>query len=557
MVVPEIVQAPRVVRDDASISFKKAQSQAVAATVNEHLVRLQEMTAALAAKAPVDADYLVRTANGTLTAERAVTDTATVAWDWATAGQAKANVPDASIGTVKLGGDITTAGKALLDDANASAQRTTLGLGALAVLGTVGTSQLDDDAVTYAKLQNLAAASKLLGRGSAGGAGNAEEITLGSGLSMSGTTLSVSNPPIDADAITDSMMRDSAALSVIGRAANSAGDPADIAASSDGVVLRRSGTTLGFGKIETAGITDATVTYAKIQNVSATDKLLGRSTAGAGAVEEIACTPAARSVLDDATVAAMVDTLGGASSTGTGGLARATSPAFVTPNLGTPSAINLANATNLLLGVAWSPSNESVYFTDWQETNSKWASVVGSSGAAYSTAGSSGHPGVLRVSSGATAGGYVTTYDSASSTTLWNATTWETVVYLSGTWTSGGKVRIGFSNGTATTDPSNGVFFEYDQALSANWRIRCGNAGTYTTTTSSTAVAFSAWLKLKITWDGTTVTFYVNGTSIGTITTNVPTAVLAQSYFAYGNVTNAYATCDVDYTFLRQSGLAR
>lgn len=41
-------------------------------------------------------------------------------------------VIDGSITTTKLGGDITTAGKALLDDADASAQRTTLGLGTLA-----------------------------------------------------------------------------------------------------------------------------------------------------------------------------------------------------------------------------------------------------------------------------------------------------------------------------------------------------------------------------------------------------------------------------------------
>lgn len=42
------------------------------------------------------------------------------------------------------------------------------------------------------------------------------------------------------------------------------------------------------------------VTYAKMQNVSATDKVLGRLTAGAGDVEEIACTAFARSILDDA-----------------------------------------------------------------------------------------------------------------------------------------------------------------------------------------------------------------------------------------------------------------
>lgn len=81
--------------------------------------------------------------------------------------------------------------------------------------------------------------------------------------------------------------------------------------------------------------------------VTATDKLLGRSSSGAGSAEEIACTAAARTVLDDATVAAMVDTLGGASSTGSGGLVRATSPTLVTPALGTPASGMLTNCNGL------------------------------------------------------------------------------------------------------------------------------------------------------------------------------------------------------------------
>ena len=42
--------------------------------------------------------------------------------------------------------------------------------------------------------------------------------------------------------------------------------------------------------IKTRQVADDAVTYAKIQNVTATDKLLGRSTAGAGIVEEITLT---------------------------------------------------------------------------------------------------------------------------------------------------------------------------------------------------------------------------------------------------------------------------
>jgi hypothetical protein len=49
---------------------------------------------------------------------------------------------------------------------------------------------------------------------------------------------------------------------------------------------------------------------ATLHTVSATDKLLGRATAGAGAVEEIACTAAGRALLDDADAAAQRATLG-------------------------------------------------------------------------------------------------------------------------------------------------------------------------------------------------------------------------------------------------------
>jgi hypothetical protein len=63
-------------------------------------------------------------------------------------------------------------------------------------------------------------------------------------------------------------------------------------------------------KIGTTAIADGAITYAKIQNISATDKLLGRSSAGSGSVEEISCTSFARTILDDADAATVRSTIG-------------------------------------------------------------------------------------------------------------------------------------------------------------------------------------------------------------------------------------------------------
>ena len=115
---------------------------------------------------------------------------------------------------------------------------------------------------------SLTAADRLVGRDTAG-AGAAEELTVGGGIEFTGA----------------GGVRTSAFTG-------------DVTKTAGGTALT---------------IANDAVTYAKMQNVSDTDKLLGRSTAGAGDVEEIACTAAARSLLDDSTVAAMRTTLGAAS----------------------------------------------------------------------------------------------------------------------------------------------------------------------------------------------------------------------------------------------------
>src|SRR5690606_31897119 len=61
---------------------------------------------------------------------------------------------------------------------------------------------------------------------------------------------------INENAVTNEKLRDSAALSVIGRASDSTGDPADITASADKAVLHRDGDALSFSPIDHTYISD-------------------------------------------------------------------------------------------------------------------------------------------------------------------------------------------------------------------------------------------------------------------------------------------------------------
>jgi hypothetical protein len=51
---------------------------------------------------------------------------------------------------------------------------------------------------------------------------------------------------------------------------------------------------------------------------------------------------------------------------------------------------------------------------------------------------------------------------------------------------------------------------------------------------TSTAVTAGSWVTLKyiVNAAGTSITFYVNGASVGTITTNIPTSVAANAPLA-------------------------
>lgn len=158
-----------------------------------------------------------------------------------------------------------------------------------------------NDAVTNAKLANMATAT-IKGRTTAG-TGDPEDLTATQatallnamvGDSGSGGTKGLVPAPASGDAAAGKYLKADGTWAAVSGGVSD-GDKGDITVSASGA---------------TWTIDNDVVTYAKMQNVSATDKLLGRSTAGAGDVEEITCTSAGRALIDDADASAQRTTLG-------------------------------------------------------------------------------------------------------------------------------------------------------------------------------------------------------------------------------------------------------
>jgi UDP-3-O-acyl-N-acetylglucosamine deacetylase len=88
------------------------------------------------------------------------------------------------------------------------------------------------------------------------------------------------------------------------------------------------------------------------------------------------------------------------------------------------------------------------------------------------------------------------------------------------------ELQLGLGDDLTTNDQTDGVYFEYNRPTSVNWRICTANNTSRTKTSTSTAVVAGSWIKLSaiINIPANTVTYLINDVSVGTISTNIPTA---------------------------------
>jgi hypothetical protein len=163
---------------------------------------------------------------------------------------------------------------------------------AFSATDNVDTTDIDlaTGGVALAKLVDLAGLSVLGRSANTSGVMAAITGTDGQAMRVSGTTLgfgTLATAAYAANSVTDAKLRQGAGLSVIGRSASSPGDVADIAASTGtGHVLREAGSVIGFGTLDTTGIANLAVTDAKLRQGGGWT-VIGRSASGPGNVADI------------------------------------------------------------------------------------------------------------------------------------------------------------------------------------------------------------------------------------------------------------------------------
>lgn len=313
-----------------------------------------------------------------------------------------------------------------------------------------------------------------------------------------------------------------------------------------------------------ATIANAAVTLAKMADL-AQDAFIVRTTASTGVPQTATCTAAARTVLDDATVAAMVDTLGGASSTGSGGLVRATSPTLVTPALGTPASGVLTNCTDPRFLEVTQRIRKDIQRWIHATTGSAgwWTTAASGSGTSWFV----------------TQPQYVSEMRSAKvyhALSLWTGTTTTgtnaRAAYpnsVGSSWLSDGlriiwhgllqtptlfeSARVGaWGNGatpTSTGRPAYGVWLEKDATTlgNSNWWLCAANGGAVSTTDTGIAadatervwmIEFEGTSSLKI-WELGTSTTTPRGS---TITTNLPSGNTPRSFTPFLQIQRVITT---------------
>lgn len=172
----------------------------------------------------------------------------------------------------------------------------------------------------------------------------------------------------------------------------------------------------------------------------------------------------------------------------------------------------------------------------------------------------SNRPGVYQIGTSTSASG------EGSLLTYWGSVTSGSVVLGGGTTTfetaiqiptlSTGAQRFVLTIGLYATDA---IYFQYQDNLnSGQWQLITTNAGVTTTTNTTSAPVAGTWYDLRFVVNAaaSSVEFFINGSSVGTITTNIPSGTSHQLRI-FDDISKLVGTTErtllVDYIYFNQT----
>lgn len=140
-----------------------------------------------------------------------------------------------------------------------------------------------------------------------------------------------------------------------------------------------------------------------------------------------------------------------------------------------------------------------------------------------------GHPGIIQGQTGTSATGRAGIRGNTATLLLGNGEFyWHGIVRIPTLSTSGERYSFRIGTGDADTgEHTDGVYFEYDEAVDAHWQAVSANNSTRTKTViSSVTVTAGQWYNLRILVNaaGTSVRYFIDNVLVATHTTNIPTA---------------------------------
>lgn len=207
----------------------------------------------------------------------------------------------------------------------------------------------------------------------------------------------------------------------------------------------------------------------------------------------------------------------------------------------------------------WSSSSDYVLFEDdFLLGDVPWSSSTTGSGSGIAQiAGASNHPGITELTAAGTGACALRSERRQDAIAFGGGfIRWEGIVMIPtlSDGTNRFDVTAGFGDAFNSSFHDNGIYLYYrDNVNTGQWVGRTENSGAVTDVNSGVTVGAGTWyqLAIEINAGATSVEFFVNGTSIGTSTTNIPSA--ASLHFGMDEQVGSTArTMQVDYCRMYQ-----